>query len=739
MPLVASGVHTMCRGSTIERQGVATRHGAAAERSGWVLAHHQQLGIIGMSAGVRASGAAALDGERSSAGRRWWSLAWKPTVALLGGLLLVLLTVPLVQRDLRYLTSVIDERRQAFELLLLLEASLSHLQEVEIAQRDVLLSGAPADLQRYRAAASRVEADLARLGSGPGSDLLPQSRAVDLVRLVRARLAEAATVVTAGQPTTSDQPRHALPAKVGSSLARQVQTLARQLEGELRARVDAATEHTRAADRRLRLVLYLGSLSGLAGLGLAGLVFNHSQTARRRAMADLSASEARLRLALHAARKGMWEWDLRANRVTRNEREYELFGLPVSSKAVTGVKPFFDHVHPEDLPGVEAELASAMQSGADFTQEFRILLPDGTTRWLAGSGRVFRDEHDGQPTRMIGVNWDISERKRQEQVLAESAARLRAVVETAVDGILTIDEHGTIETANPAVAQVFGYAPAELIGQNVRVLMPEPYRSEHDGYLERYRRTGERRIIGIGREVMGRRKDGSSFPVELAVAETLVGGKRLFTGIVRDITERKQAETRQALLRRELNHRVKNILAVVQSVALLTGRRAESLDAFLQGFQGRLQALAAANEVLVRSGWRAVDLDALLRGALLAHGVEDAGRFELRVANLPIGAALAQDVALALHELATNAAKHGALSVPDGRVAIEAGPVEDGAVLRLVWRERGGPPVTAPARQGFGTRLLGQLFTQQHGGSVALDWQAEGLICRIELPCAAAA
>ncbi|WP_418159769.1 PAS domain S-box protein [Benzoatithermus flavus] len=466
-------------------------------------------------------------------------------------------------------------------------------------------------------------------------------------------------------------------------------------------------------------------------------------------------------------------------------------------------------------------------------------------------------------------------RRRVQARMLDSEARLRAVVDTAADGILTIDERGTIETANPAVAKLFGYAPAELIGRNVRVLMPEPYRTAHDGYLERYCRTGERRVIGIGREVLGLRKDGSTFPIELAVTETRVAGKRLFTGIVRDITERKraeaalarsearlraelaasearyqrlvdtspdpilihemdgrivylnpaymrlhgatrveqllgrplfelvhpadhhlireyqgriaaeggtqppievrtrrldgsevpveahptpitwgerraalvvlrdvterkQAEARQALLRRELNHRVKNILAVVQSVALMTGKGAETVGAFLQAFDGRLQALAGANELLVRDGWQATGLAALLRQALLPHGLEE-GRFALRVASLPVSAALAQDLALALHELATNAVKYGALSVPEGRVVIEAGPVEDGTALRLVWREEGGPPVTAPARQGFGTRLLGQLFARQHGGSVTLDWQARGLVCRTEVPLAAAA
>ena len=129
-----------------------------------------------------------------------------------------------------------------------------------------------------------------------------------------------------------------------------------------------------------------------------------------------------------------------------------------------------------------------------------------------------------------------------ESELLDTAARLRGIVDTAVDGIITIDERGIVETINPAAERVFGYAAEEVIGNNVSMLMPEPYRSEHDGYLDHYHKTGERRIIGIGREVRGRRKDGSEFPMDLAVSAANVGQRRIFTGLVRDITERKRLE-----------------------------------------------------------------------------------------------------------------------------------------------------------------------------------------------------
>lgn len=155
---------------------------------------------------------------------------------------------------------------------------------------------------------------------------------------------------------------------------------------------------------------------------------------------------------------------------------------------------------------------------------------------------------------MEALRQNLRRHLQSEALLTEIAARLRVVLETDPDAIIVIDERGLIESFSPAAERLFGYAEAEVSGHNVRMLMPPPYRENHDRYLERYRATGERRIIGIGRIVVGRRKDGSTFPMELSVGEVTTGVRRLFTGFVRDLTERQEAERRLHEMQQELLH-----------------------------------------------------------------------------------------------------------------------------------------------------------------------------------------
>ena len=158
------------------------------------------------------------------------------------------------------------------------------------------------------------------------------------------------------------------------------------------------------------------------------------------------------------------------------------------------------------------------------------------------------------PPDVIEIHTDITNLKLVEHDLASREAHLKSILETVPDAMIVINEHGIVQSFSVAAERLFGYGPDEVIGRNIKMLMPSPYRESHDGYLERYLRTGERRIIGIGRVVVGERKDGSTFPMELSVGEMRSANERYFTGFIRDLTERQKTEARLQELQTELVH-----------------------------------------------------------------------------------------------------------------------------------------------------------------------------------------
>jgi PAS domain S-box-containing protein len=329
---------------------------------------------------------------------------------------------------------------------------------------------------------------------------------------------------------------------------------------------------------------------------------------------------------------------------------------------------------------------------------------------------------------------DFIARVRIDEALRFSEERLRTIVDTAVDAVIVIDDRGGIQSINPAGERIFGYPHGELIGQNISVLMTATDHVGHDSYLRAYLKTGKARIIGIGREVETRRKDGSVFTADLAIAEWHHAGKRYFTGTLRDITERKRHEDAVKLLLREVNHRAKNLLALVQAIARQTV--ATRPQDFVTRFEERIYALAASQDLLVKTEWKGADLEKLVRSQL-AH-FEDLIDSRIRLAGEPlfISASAAQTIGMALHELATNAGKYGALSA-EGQVDIEwrlerGGEGEDTFVMG--WRERGGPAVVPPTRTGFGTTVMGRMAELSLGGKVELSYPPEGLVWRLRSP-----
>jgi PAS domain S-box-containing protein len=310
-----------------------------------------------------------------------------------------------------------------------------------------------------------------------------------------------------------------------------------------------------------------------------------------------------------------------------------------------------------------------------------------------------------------------------------------AIFNTVVDGIITIDRSGTIKTLNPAAANLFGYSPEEVIGRSVKMLMPELYCPEHDADRVNQLETGQAKMIGpSGGELTGKRKDGSAVPIELAIGEVDVAGRKIYTGIVRDITERKRTEEHQALLVAELDHRVKNILAQVAVVASSTRQGSRSIDEFLQSLDGRIQSMAAAHSLLSKSGWQSVGLDTLVRNELAPYTVS--ANVTISGTDVALPPAKIQALAKVLHELATNAAKYGALSIPGGQVSVSWDCKPDGKATKLilVWREFGGPPVASEVQSSYGINLIRNLIPHELGGMVDLVFPAEGVSCKIEFP-----
>ena len=234
---------------------------------------------------------------------------------------------------------------------------------------------------------------------------------------------------------------------------------------------------------------------------------------------------------------------------------------------------------------------------------------------------------------------DITERVAAEEALRSREAHLRSILETVPDAMVVIDEQAVIQSFSTAAVRLFGYEPSEVIGQNVNVLMPEPYRTQHDGYMHRYISTGQRRIIGIGRVVVGLRKDGSTFPMELAVGEMRSGGARYFTGFIRDLTERQQTETRLQELQSELVH-MSRFTALGEMASTLAHEINQPLTAianYLKGCRRILQRMDGDQVPMLRDAVNEAADQALRAGQVIRHLREFVarGESERHIENLP--------------------------------------------------------------------------------------------------------
>jgi PAS domain S-box-containing protein len=339
-------------------------------------------------------------------------------------------------------------------------------------------------------------------------------------------------------------------------------------------------------------------------------------------------------------------------------------------------------------------------------------------------------DSDGAVVGILCEGSDVTERRRAE----ETNARLAAIVASTTDAIIAFAaEDGRILSWNKGAEALFGYAEAEALGAPAALLVPPDQPDGDPADIVRRALRGER---VHEHETARVTKSGERIPVTVTASRMRATDGRVIgvAAIFRDMRQRKAAEQRQALLAREVDHRAKNVLAVVQGLVQLTDARDPA--AFKRAVAGRIAALARAHTLLAEDRWHGADLRTLLTGELAPFLGERRAALDGPPVALPPGAT--QPVAMAIHELATNALKYGALSAAAGHLAVSwrlAARADGVPLLRLRWAETGGPPVRgAPERRGFGSRVLDGTLRAQLGGQVSLRWEAAGLICEVEVP-----
>jgi len=316
-----------------------------------------------------------------------------------------------------------------------------------------------------------------------------------------------------------------------------------------------------------------------------------------------------------------------------------------------------------------------------------------------------------------------------------SEARFRALLEGAPDAMIICDGEGRIVLLNAEAERLFGYAREELIGGSIDVLMPDRFRGLHGAYLQAYLANPQTRRMGDGANMFGRRKDGSEFPIETNLSLLPDHGHPLITSVIRDLTPRLEVQERQVLLIRELNHRVKNTLASVQSIVAQTVRSASTPEAFGEAVIARITALSQSHDVLTRNDWVGARVADIVAEQLLPYGREGAP-FVSEGPDVVLRPNRAVTLGMVVGELATNAAKFGAFSTAGGALAVNwrVEHPSSGPRIRLIWQERGGPGVSPPAREGFGTRLIKRSLAAGLHGTATLDYAADGLTAALEFP-----
>ena len=455
-------------------------------------------------------------------------------------------------------------------------------------------------------------------------------------------------------------------------------------------------------------------------------------TSLKRAETALRESEATFRVMFDASSVGKAEVEPKSGRFIRaNAAMCKFVGY---SEAELLARSVYDITYPDDLE-LDHELCKRLDAGeSDFDVEKRYVRKDGEAVWARTTVNVIRDA-SGRPLRHMAVIQDLNARKRAEEDLKASKDRLQLALNAAQLGSWQYDPRHRVFSGDARAQEIVDFAkneaPIEEVMKRVhpddveKVLAAieasldpvDPKRSATEFRLRRA--DGEIRWV----ETLGLAYFAGAGPERRAVS---------FGGTIQDITERKEREEKEHLLMREINHRAKNMLSVVDAIAHQTATK--NPEDFVERFSERIQALSANQDLLVRNEWNGVEIEDLVR-AQLAHFADLIGsRIAMHGPKLRLNPASAQAIGLALHELATNAGKYGSLSTDGGGVDVSWGI--DGDTLTMSWTERAGPPVSAPQRRGFGTIVMETMAERSVDGKVDLDYAPSGLTWRLTCPAA---
>jgi two-component system CheB/CheR fusion protein len=472
---------------------------------------------------------------------------------------------------------------------------------------------------------------------------------------------------------------------------------------------------------------------------------------------QLRDSEERLQLAQTHAAAGTWDWDVKGQRITWSHSYCHLYGLD-PEKAVPSYESWLESIIPADRQQAETAIRLCLVNHRpEFRVEFRIEHPQRGERWLAGRGHLTMDE-EGQPERLLGIFFDVTERKQAQIALAEANAglrrevaarkaseqRLRILMEGVPQLIWRATEQGAWSWCSPQWRRYTGRTEPHSLGFGwVEALHPD----DREAALLAWNTTEQDKPLEMETRIFSQAHGQHRWFQTRAAPVRDVDGRILeWLGTSTDIHELRQLQERQQVLVAELQHRTRNMLGVVRGIASQTIREAAGLEDFSNLFGERLSLLSRVQGLLSRSDEQPITLGALLRMELEAvGGMAIGGRITLDGPDVTLRNAHVQTLALAFHELATNARKYGPLGEGEGRLAIHwdlrgVAATDDGAPARRVhieWRESG---VTASKsakgarRIGYGRELIERALPYSLGAQTCFSLEAEGLHCIIDLP-----